>query len=128
MGRGLFGFEVVFAFGNAHPHGLLRAGERHIQQTDVFLKTFFRGSERLVFVFPEVGHKGQKHQGVLQTFGLVKGDDLDQLGIGFKSHLRRLALGLRIGQLIGQKSKQACLALQTEAGRLQQLAQMQEIG
>ena len=58
----------------------------------------------------------------------MKGDDLNQLGICFKAHLRALTLCLWICQLICEETKQCRFTLQLKAGRLQQLTQVQQIG
>ena len=128
MWRIAFFFEIFLTLGNAQPHGLLCTREGHIQQANVFLQTLFFGALQVIGVFFEVGGKRQKHQGVLQAFSLVKGDDLHQFCISLEAHLRSFALRLWVGQLIGEVTQQSCFALQGQAGRLQQLTQMQQVG
>ena len=69
-----------------------------------------------------------KHQGVLQPFALVEGNNLHALLVGFKAHflcLWTVAAGL---QLVCQMLQQSGGALQALAGVLQQFAQVQQVG
>ena len=123
-----FGGEVLAAIHHAQKQGPLCAGQGHIQEALVFGQALGVAAQRLLFFFFEVRGKRHIHPRKLQALGLVHGDDLHQIGIGFQAHLRGVATGLRVVQLVGQVTQQGALPLQIQADFLQQVTQMQQIG
>ena len=75
-----------------------------------------------------VGDEGQEHQRVLQPFGFVDGDHLDQIRVALQAQFVAVAVAFRVGNGIKQKANQRVFAVQLGAGLLQQLAQVQQVG
>ena len=54
-------------------------------------------------------------------------DHLHQIGITFQAHLRSVATGLGVLQLLLEVANQGCLTLQADTGGLQQIPQMHHV-
>ena len=71
--------------------------------------------------------KWQAHHRVLQALAGVDGHHLHQVFVAFQAHGLLVALGVFI-HLLHQPADQRLLAIESHAGRLQQLGQVQHIG
>ena len=113
---------------HAQPQRLFGAGQRHIKETDVFAQALGIAAVAVLFFLLEQRHKRQKHQRVFEPLGLVKGHHLHQIGLALQPQLRAIALRLGVAQLVFQVPDQRALALHLQRLRLQQLAQVQQVG
>jgi hypothetical protein len=88
------------------------------------------GEGRRVFGFrwPAGAGKGQEDQRVLQALGFVDGDHLHQLLVAFQANTATI-IGVGVVQAqLRQVADQRLGALQSGAGLLQQLGQVQQVG
>ncbi|MNT38217.1 hypothetical protein D3C72_1744030 [compost metagenome] len=99
---------AAFEIGHAEPTGMLRPGQGHIEQTQIFRQTFVVGqgdqlgrrfqrhlslTRRVVVMQRQTTaihrlrrtNERQKHQGIFKPFGLVNGHDLDQLLVALQT-------------------------------------------
>ena len=84
--------------------------------------------ERLVRLFlAEFGGKRQEHQRVLQAFGFVDGDHLDQPGIAFQAHGAVLVLIVGILQHLGVVMNERVFTVQLLAVLLKQLGDVEDV-
>lgn len=136
--------------GQTEPAGVDRAGQGHIEQAQILLQALLirlgLGLAVLAQLQPAspilgmieqlavvaihptaVADEGQIDQWIFQPLGFVDGDHLHPFAVALQAQdtfIRALAAG----QLFFQMAHQGQLAIQLDAGRLQQLRQVQQVG
>ena len=142
---------------DAQPQQMARPGQRDIEQPQILAQALALGlvqrlavgrevqpapalgidplDERRIALLhrPRRRREGHHHHRIFQALGLVHRDDLHQLGIALQPHHPLVAAGLtataaQARDLLGQPADLRLLALEPAAGRLQQLAQVQQVG
>ena len=141
----------AFDAAGANPGGVTGSGQGNVEFANILTQSFAVGpgqgvfirlkgnlqsafvivvlDKRLVRLFlAEFGGKRQEHQRVLQAFGLVDSNHLDQPGITFQAHGAVFVLIVGILQHLGVVVNERMFAVQLLAVLLKQFGNMQNVG
>ena len=75
----------------------------------------------------QVTNKGEEHHAVLQPFGFMNGNDLDQVALALQVQLLIIGIVVGMADLLGKPARQCRRSLLLQAGGRQQLAQVQQV-